>query len=93
MRHSWPSLPAWSSGAAASTPAFELAISLLDIREAVDFSDRDLETARLDQLRQTCEDLRGRALRVAVGLDAVLLGGREVDDGVDPIGHDSHDRW
>src|ERR1700681_3819750 len=35
--------------------AFELAICLLDIREAVDLSDRDLETARLDQLGQACE--------------------------------------
>ncbi len=69
--------------------AFELAVCLLDIREAVDFSDRDLETPRLDQLGQIREDLRARALRVAGGLDAVLLGGRDVADGVDPIGHDS----
>jgi hypothetical protein len=48
-----------------------------------------IESARVDQLCQGCEDLRTRALRVALGLDAVLLGGREVDDGVDPIRCDS----
>src|SRR5262249_16210170 len=65
--------------------SFELAVSLLYVREAVDLGDRNLQTAGLDQLGQLREDLRAGGHPAAVVLDVVLLGRRNVDSGVDPL--------
>ena len=75
---------------AAGVAAFDLGVGLADLRQRVDVRDRHLEVSVGDQAGQLGEHLGARPSRCPpVSLHAVLLGRREIDDGVDPLGRDA----
>src|SRR6266567_2182350 len=75
---------------AVGVAAFELGVGLADLRQRVDVRDRHLEVSVGDQAGQRGEHLGARPGRCPpVNLHPVLRGGREIDDGVDPLGRDA----
>ena len=67
----------------------ELSIGIANVGQGIDLSDRDLEAAGGEHAGELREHLGVRRCVVTVGLDTVLGGGGEVDDGVDPIRSDA----
>ena len=67
----------------------EILIGLAYIGQMIDFGDRDLQTTCVDQAGKFYEHLGIRRRAVALGLDAVFRGRREIDDRIDPIGRDT----
>jgi len=65
-------------------------VGLADLRQRVDVRDRHLEVSVGDQTGQLEEHLGTRPSRCpSVSLHPVLPGGREIGDGVDPLGRDA----
>src|SRR6202453_1588450 len=63
----------------------EFSIGIANFGQGIDLSNRDLEAAGGEHASELSEHLGVRPCVVTVGLDTVLGGGGEVDDGVDPI--------
>src|SRR5262245_8567955 len=67
----------------------QIPIGLAYVGQMIDLGDRDLQATIVDQAGKFCEYLGIRRRAVALRLDAVFRGRREVDDRVDPIARDS----
>ena len=67
----------------------QILIGLAYIGQMIDFGDRDLQATSVDQAGKFCKYLGIRRRAVALRLDAVFRGRREVDDRIDPIGRDN----
>ncbi len=70
--------------------AFELGVGLSDLRQRVDVRDGHLKMSVGDQAGQFGEHLgAGPGCAPPVGLHPVLRRGREIGDGIDPLGRDT----
>ena len=67
----------------------QILIGLAYIGQMIDLGDRDLQATSVDQAGKFCKYLGIRRRAVALRLDAVFRGRREVDDRIDPIGRDT----
>jgi len=74
---------------AAGMTSRQIVIGLAHVIQTIDPGDRDLEAAGGEHAGELSEHLGVRPCVVTVGLDTVLGGGGEVDDGVDPIRSES----
>ena len=72
-----------------SVAFFELLIGLADVVEVIDFRDRDLELAFVDEIGQFGEDAGFGACGIAIRFDVVFFRGFEVDDRIDAFGFDT----
>ena len=73
---------------AGATPR-EILISLAYFRQMINFGDRDLQATSVDQAGEFRKHLGFRRGAVALRLDAIFRGRREVDDRVDAVGRDT----
>src|SRR5580704_18157915 len=67
----------------------QILIGLAYIGQMIDLGDRDLQATSVDQAGKFCKYLGIRRRAVALRLDAVFRGRREVDDRIDPIRRDT----
>src|ERR1700730_2956868 len=67
----------------------EILIGLAYIGQMIDLGDRDLQSTSVDQAGEFSKHLGIRRRAVALRLDTVFRGRREVDDRIDPIGRDT----
>ena len=73
---------------AGATPR-EILISLTYFSQMINFGDRDLQATGVDQAGEFRKHLGIRRGAVALRLDAMFRGRREIDDRVDPVGRNS----
>jgi len=67
----------------------QLTIRLQNVGEGIDAGNRDFQFSPLDKLGEISQYRSAGRLNVTLGLDAILLDCRKVDDGIDAFWSDA----